>query len=217
MKTIPKFIRQLISLTPRRFLDIYHEKKEQLEYEKWNKEGNPIPPPHVVKKTVIREYQRKSEYNILIETGTYYGDMVLAQLDYFESIYSIELSKKLYDKATKRFKKYNKVHLYHGDSSVVLGHIMKKITKPAIFWLDGHYSGGETAKGEKECPIIEELEHILHKKTLPHIILIDDARCFSEKRRDYPTIEKLQQYFINKSINHSFEVKDDIIRIILNN
>jgi hypothetical protein len=213
---VPEFFRQVILyLIPKMFLDIYREKKRKSEYKKWEEKGKFIPPPHAVKKTVIREYQKKTGYNILIETGTYYGDMIMAQLDYFESIYSIELSKELYDKATKRFKKYSKVHLYHGDSAAELENIMKKITEPAIFWLDGHYSGGKTAKGKKECPIMEELEHIRYK-ALPHIILIDDARCFIGEN-DYPTIEELLQYFVDKGISHSFEVKDDIIRVILNN
>ncbi|MDR1919199.1 MAG: hypothetical protein LBQ65_06090 [Tannerellaceae bacterium] len=210
------FLRQMIlNLTPKLVLDAFYEKKRKFEYRKWEKAGKPIPPPHAVKKTAIREYQTTYGYRILIETGTYYGAMIYAQLNYFDLIYSIELSKELYEKATKRFKKYNKVHLYHGDSATELGNIMKDIVEPVIFWLDGHYSGGETAKGKKECPIMDELEHIL-SQSQPHIILIDDARCFIGEN-DYPTIEELQQYLTKKKINHSFEVKDDIIRITLNN
>ena len=101
----------------------------------------------------------------------------------------------------------------HGDSAVLLSSVIKDIPEPVIFWLDGHYSGGKTAKGESECPIWSELDQIITRQ-LPHIILIDDARCFIGKQ-DYPTIEELQRYFVDKNINHSFEVKDDIIRIIL--
>jgi hypothetical protein len=189
-------------------------KKESSNIESGRKKENPYLLLMQLKKTAIREYQTMYGYRILIETGTYYGAMIYAQLNYFDFIYSIELSKELYEKASKRFKKYNKVHLYHGDSATELGKIMKDIAAPAIFWLDGHYSGGETAKGEKECPITDELEHIL-SQSLPHIILIDDARCFIGEN-DYPTIEELQQYLAKKKINHSFEVKDDIIRIVLN-
>jgi hypothetical protein len=139
--------------------------------------------------------------------------MVFAQLNYFDIIYSVELSESLYKKAVYRFKKYTKVRLYQGDSANVLGEIVKDLTKPAIFWLDGHYSGGETAKGEKECPIWAELEHILNHH-LPHILLIDDARCFIGQG-DYPTIDELQQYFEKKKRTYSFEVKDDVIRVIL--
>jgi hypothetical protein len=44
-----------------------------------------------------------------------------------------------------------------------------------MFWLDRHYSGGFTAKGEKDCPIIEELDAISNGSHLKHSILIDDA------------------------------------------
>jgi len=210
IKDISRAIKDLL---PKSFIDLYEERKMKADYQKWEKNGKPIPPSYAVKKMVIREYQEKSKYNILIETGTYYGDMVFAQINYFNSIYSIELSDYFYKKAVKRFKKYKNVHLFHGDSAEVLGSVIKNISEPVIFWLDGHYSGGKTAKGESECPVWSELNQII-TRNLPHVILIDDARFFIGKQ-DYPTIEELQHYFINRNMNHSFEVKDDIIRIVL--
>ena len=97
----------------------------------------------------------------------------------------------------------------------MLGSVLKTISEPVIFWLDGHYSGGVTAKGESECPIWSELDQITCRQ-LPCIMLIDDARCFTGEQ-DYPSIEELQRYFIDKRINHTFEVKDDIIRVVLDN
>jgi hypothetical protein len=190
------------------------EWRTKVDIRNWEKTGKQGPPPHAIKRMIIREYQKNSNYKILVETGTYFGDMIYAQMDYFESIYSIELSKIFYDKAVKRFRKYKKIHLLYGDSSVELGLIVKEILQPAIFWLDGHYSGGLTAKGASECPIVSELNQIFANGNLAHIILIDDARCFIGEN-DYPTIEELQRYFIEKNINHSFEVKDDVIRIVM--
>jgi hypothetical protein len=45
--------------SPKRFLDLYFEKRAKSEHQKWIKEGKPIPPPHAVKKYAIREYQKK--------------------------------------------------------------------------------------------------------------------------------------------------------------
>jgi hypothetical protein len=200
-------------ITPKWLLDLYFEEKAKTEYAKWEKQNRPIPPSHAVKKFTIREYQKKSGYNILVETGTYQGMMVFAQLNYFKNIYSIELAEYYYNRACKIFKKHNKVHLLQGDSSIELGNILKDLSEPVIFWLDGHYSGEKTAKGTTNCPIWAEIEHIVNHH-FPHIILIDDARCFIGEN-DYPTIEELRQYFMDKGICDSFEVKDDIIRIIL--
>lgn len=179
----------------------------------WEKQNKPSPPPHEVKQTIVREYQKKSGYKTLVETGTFYGDMVYAQLNCFDSIYSIELSEFLYKKAIKRFNTQKKVCLYNGDSGKMLGKIAETITEPAVFWLDGHYSGGITAKGETECPIMAELAVIVNQK-LPHVILIDDARLFTGEN-DYPTIDELRQFFTNKAVPFSLAVQHDIIRIEL--
>ena len=201
----------LEKILSKKMLYAYSEKKRKIGIAKWEKNNKPFPPPHWVKQTVVKEYQQKSNYKILIETGTYRGDMIFAQLARFDSIFSIELSEKLYKKAVKRFRNYKQVHLFKGDSGVILNEVMKQISAPAILWLDGHYSGGITAKGEKECPIWEELTTVIKNKQ-PHILLIDDARLFTGEN-DYPTIEEVQQFFLNQKIPVSFEVKDDIIRI----
>jgi hypothetical protein len=204
----------ILNYCPKWLLNCYFERLIRKDCKKWLNGGATTSPPHGVKKVTVRNYQKMSGYGVLVETGTYHGAMVFAQLDYFKSIYSVELAGDLYKQATKRFKKYHNVHLYHGDSTNVLPDILKCLAEPAIFWLDGHYSGGETAKGEKDCPVWAELEHILDQN-LPHIILIDDARCFVGQN-DYPAISELQQYLMKKNRKHSFEVKDDIIRIVLN-
>ncbi len=79
--------------------------------------------------------------------------------------------------------------------------------------MDGHYSAGTTAKGEKDCPIFEELNAILDSKNFNHILLIDDARCFIGKG-DYPTIDQLTEYIKSKNEDYKVEVKHDIIRYV---
>ena len=48
---------------------------------------------------------------ILVETGTYRGDMLDAMKDSFDTLYSIELSKELYDLARSRFKNVRHIQL----------------------------------------------------------------------------------------------------------
>ena len=106
------------------------------------------------------------------------------------------------------------ITILQGDSGVVLNKLITEIDQLALFWLDGHYSGGITAKAEKECPVPEELETIL-KSSLPHVILIDDARLFNGTQ-DYPTIEEIKNIIEKSHSTYSLEIKDDIIRIIVN-
>ena len=53
---------------------------------------------------------------LLIETGTYYGDMIQAQLENFDYIISIELGYDLFCKAVKRFENNKNVLIINGDS-----------------------------------------------------------------------------------------------------
>lgn len=190
------------------------EKRSAEEYVEWMNRGKPSPPPHIVKQLVVKKAQKDAGFSTLVETGTYYGDMIYAQLDNFSRIYSIELSERLYRKAKRRFKKNESVTLLHGDSSEVLREIVPTFKEPILFWLDGHYSGGITAQGKLDTPIWEELTTIL-QSGVRHMILIDDARCFEEKRKDYPSIEELKSLILSVYPQSHIVVKDDVVRIKL--
>ncbi len=177
----------------------------------WEKSGRHIPPPHVLKQEVIRKFQKEYSVRILVETGTYRGEMVYAQRNYFEKLISIELSEELYDIARKRLKNIKNIRLIKGDSSKILVDLINEIDQPAIFWLDGHYSGFETAKGDLDTPVSRELEIILGS-SLNHILLIDDARMFNGTN-DYPEIGQLKDKANSMKENYQFTVEDDIIRI----
>ena len=178
----------------------------------WKKMGKPIPPPHLIKRETVKEYAYKFSTEIFIETGTYHGAMILGTKKFFNQIYSIELDKDLYLKAKKLFRKYDNIHILQGDSSKVLPELLDKIKKPCLFWLDAHYSGGVTAKGNLNTPIIIELKSIFSHQINDHVILIDDARCFTGEE-DYPTIKALKDFVVKERPKWVFEVKNDIIRI----
>lgn len=182
----------------------------QQQYKKWLAAGSPIPPPHIVKQKAIQYYGKQFNCAYMVETGTYRGAMVEAQKNNFKKVYSIELSEALHAKAKQRFKTDKQVVLVQGDSGKMLPTVMETLDAPTLFWLDGHYSAGVTARGEKDCPIYEEIDAIFNAKRLPHVLLIDDARCFNGTN-DYPTIADLTQYIASKNSNYSVAVKDDII------
>lgn len=191
--------------------DIYTFFQDRRDIQKWTMKPGGAP-PHAIKKQTIKEYKKKYHIKIFIETGTYQGDMIWAMKNFFSQIYSIELDKQYYKYALKRFKKFSNISLLYGNSPDILSEVLPKISKPCLFWLDGHYSGGETAKGDKYTPIIAELNSIFRHPIKSHVILIDDARKFIGNN-DYPDIDELRKLVSRGSSYKTFGIKNDIIRI----
>ena len=124
---------------------------------------------------------------VFVETGTYIGDSVQMALDAgFEKIYSIELSKKYYKIAKDRFNYFENVEIIHGDSSEILPILIKNINEPITFWLDAHYSKGDTALGKYCSPLMIELEQIRKTGIKNHTIMIDDIRCWNKQSDTKP-------------------------------
>lgn len=177
----------------------------------WYLNGKPSPPPHLYKQKVVKEYQKRFDLAVLIETGTFLGEMVDAVKRTFSEIYSIELSESLAEKAAKHFSRYDHIHIVQGDSSVKLPDILPKIDKPCLFWLDGHFSGGITAQGEVDYPIINELAHIRNRLKAGSVILIDDARLFTGKD-GVPSIQEIERGLREINPGYQIELENDIIR-----
>lgn len=188
-------------------------RRDMTKYRKWLRRGKPVPPPHIAKQMAIREHARRYGAHVLVETGTFRGEMVDAMLDVFDRIYSIEIAPALFEAARERFAPHAHVEVILGDSTAVLPDIVKRLCGTALFWLDGHYSGGITGKGALETPIVSELKHILARQDKAHAILIDDARCFGGEG-DYPTVERLQALVQSRAPGYELTVQDDIIRIV---
>jgi len=167
---------------------------------------------HQVKRKTVELFSNENGIQIMVETGTCLGEMVFATKSIFKTIYSIELDEKLYQGAQRRFKDYEHIHILQGDSSLVLPLILKEVEEPVLFWLDAHFSGGITARGELDSPVSAEMEAILDHPVKGHVILIDDASDFVGKS-GYPTIDELKCVVFAKWSDASINVKDDIIRI----
>ena len=164
------------------------------------------------KHDTLREYGKTYKLQTFIETGTYYGDTVEAVRNIFETCYSIEIGEELADKARVRFANNPNIHILNGDSGKVLPELLRKINKPCLFWLDGHYSGGDTAGWATKVPILQEVKAILDHRD-DHVILIDDARCFIGGQSGYPTISYLSNFILKKQPQLTVEIRDDIIRV----
>jgi len=169
------------------------------------------------RREVLRVAGREHNLRVFVETGTNDGATALFLINDFDSLHTIELGRVAAKKATAMFADEPKVTVYHGDSAVLLGDILDDLQEPALIWLDAHYSGGSTAQGPKDTPVIEELEAIfanLHAWGL-HVVFIDDARLFEGMshygEHDWPHVDEVEA--LAKANGYSFAVVDDIVRL----
>lgn len=149
---------------------------------------------------------------ILIETGTYEGEMVEAMQKRFRVIHSIEIFEPLYRKALEKFSGIDHIHLHHGDSGNCLSEILDTVNEPALFRLDAHYPGEGTGRENTDTPILKEIKYIFDHPFRDHVILIDDARLFLGQK-GYPSLNELRESVGGKKPCSEFIVKDDNIRI----
>jgi len=115
---------------------------------------------------------------IFVETGTHMGETTNVAKNMFEHVHTIEIVDNMFLKAKQRFSDNSNVTCHLGDSAIILKDVCKHLDKPTCFWLDGHYSGGNTGIGIKAVPLFEELQAIVDNCSKQCIVLIDDCRLF---------------------------------------
>lgn len=195
-------------------MSLYRRFRDRREVSRWEAMGRPCPPPHSIKQRLLREFKTRYGLEILVETGTFKGDMMDAMKKDFRQLYSIELAPHFYERAMQRLINERHIEILLGDSGKMLEILMPKLDGPTLFWLDGHYSKGDTARGDADTPIMQELGHIFSRTDLRSVILIDDARCFlGQSEQDYPALESVREFVAKHRPDFSFEVELDCIRL----
>lgn len=181
--------------------------------EQWIKDKRPVDKvtgiPHEVKAYIITKYAKDFNMDTLVETGTGFGAMIALVLDDFEEIHSIEMQPNFHAHSKERFKGQSKVHLYLGDSGEKIKEVLAKLTKPSLFFLDAHYAGPGTARGDLDTPIMAELEAILTAEHR-HTVIIDDARLFG-KDKDYPSTMAIATFVEEKGFSFGTEADELVI------
>jgi hypothetical protein len=188
------------------------QRHDSIALERWNDSGRREPPPHAFKRSLVIWAAAKSNADLFIETGTFYGDMVDAVRERFLSIISIELDPTLHELARQRFRGDKRIQLLCGNSEILLPELLERIHEPGVFWLDAHYSGARTALAQRETPIVTELVCLLAHPVKKHVILIDDARCF-DGSHDYPAVADLEQIFAPHARDYTWSIEDDVIQV----
>jgi len=151
-----------------------HVRRRWRKLRRWEGSGRPETPPSSV-------------------TGTFHGGTVEAVKRAFRHIDTIELDPQLAARARQRFAGHSHVTVLQGDSGQVLPTVLARLTEPALFWLDAHYSGPGTARANRDTPIVDEISAILAHPVPGHVVLIDDARGFGALP-DYPTVAELEAF-----------------------
>jgi len=207
MSTHP--IRALLKQSPlyARFKQLGHYP----DYWYWKLRGKPRRIPHIIKQRVVLEYARTFGLSTLVETGTYYGEMIAAVVDHFHKIYSIELDRELVKRAHQRFRNYSQVEILEGDSQMVVPELLQRLDERCLFWLDAGYCGWGKGIGNPNR-LGSEFSAILSNKITDHVILMDDADGINGEGGS-PTLPELIALVECNYPKRRVEVAHNIIRI----
>ena len=154
------------------------------------------------------EFFRRYVNPVFIETGTYLCEGIELALEAgFAEVRSVELSEKLYAKAVARYAERKNVRLFLGTSETQLWNMIADVRSPMTFWLDAHFSGGITAKGPENSPVLKELRIIGNHPIKNHIILIDDRRQVGTADFDFTTEAQIRAAIL--AINPHYKISYD--------
>jgi hypothetical protein len=157
-----------------------------------------------INKNILKNYLNP----VFIETGSHIGMGIQSAIDAgFKKIHSIEISEKYYNHCREKFG--NKAALYLGDSGIILENIMKNIYESYTIFLDSHFSGGDTGKGNENSPLLKELDIIKKYWVKGSIIIIDDIRCSDTSYEEKYRFEFSKIDILNKlcEINPDFTIQ----------
>jgi hypothetical protein len=177
------------------FYGAYKSLSHYPDYWYWKLRRHPVRSPHLLKQRTVIEYARKFGLRTLVETGTYYGEMVAAVRNNFDRVYSIEYDPALAQRAVRRFERDPRIRILEGDSAVVLPELLKSLTAPALFWLDAGYWGWDQLHRDPER-LSAEVEAILNGQ--------NGALTFAE----------FQSRVAARFPGRSIELRHDIVRIV---
>jgi len=175
------------------------------DYWWWKLRGEPRRIPHIVKQRTVLEYAQRFGLSTLVETGTYYGEMIAAVAPRFRRIYSIELDADLATLAQERFRRLPRVTILQGDSQAAVPQLVSELNEACLWWLDAGYCGWAGATGNSNR-LGSEMTAILADREHNHVILMDDADGVGGLDELIATIESAYA-------NRQVEVAQNIIRI----
>src|SRR5947207_1745250 len=92
---------------------------------------------------LILQLPRRFGPKDVVQTGTFPGKTAVWAAGHFPRVITIEASKEIYDEMHARRAGHANIEFLFGSSRDLLASVVARLTGPAIFWLDGHWSGGK--------------------------------------------------------------------------
>lgn len=172
--------------------------------------------PGLRKRQILVSIAKQHGIDTVVETGTYLGDTTYFLHRSGLNVITIEVAPQIAALARERFANIDGIKVLEGDSGDLLAQVLDGLEKPALFWLDGHYSGGATGQGALETPVVSETNHILQKAKAGSVVVVDDARCFG-RFPDYPSMNVFQAQLAAGGATAIQEQEDFISFVVGNN
>jgi hypothetical protein len=150
-----------------------------------------------------------------VETGTYKGITSLALARKSKQVITIEPDSMLYRRANSRLSIQKNIRVINGTSQESLMSAVNYLSfqDQVSFYLDGHFSGGVTYKGDGDSPLLAELNIIqtLLDRKVKFLIIIDDVRLTYQERVEsgnYPSVNHLVTWCAEN--NFSWRIENDM-------
>lgn len=119
--------------------------------------------------------------DVVVETGTYRGDNIPSKIGVFREVHSIELDP-AYARAARALYTHPSVTVHQGDSGDVLDTLVDTWHEPVMFFLNAHWSGGDTARApDSQTPLLKEMRALSRRTEHRDIIFVDDTRSLGRK------------------------------------
>lgn len=121
---------------------------------------------------LLRAVGHRFGLKTFIETGGYHGGTMEALRGHFERLCTIEYGDGLFEDIYRR--EIPNVLCLKGDSGRVLRQFLMFLDGPALYWLDAHPSGGDSAEFVGESIIQRELRAVFDRGYDGDVVMVDD-------------------------------------------
>jgi hypothetical protein len=169
----------LLKRTKKKLKTIFH--RRSTSFKRDFKYGSKIPVVDQIKKLSSR-LPFVTDLRTFVETGTNEGETIEAANAVFDNCITIELSEDLHRRVSQRLA-HTRIRFELGDSCEVLSRLTSELDEAGIFYLDAHFSGGETARGGEDVPLLREVA-LLGARQQQDVVIIDDASLFGFSQKD---------------------------------